>query len=62
MCNHIEVHNFKSILGASSCDTCPEGSKCENATSSPTVCNAGYMAAAGSAACTICANSKYLPV
>lgn len=48
-----------TFLGSTTCDTCPEGKKCENATSTPTDCLAGYVAAAGSSTCTLCANSMY---
>ena len=43
-----------SMTGTTSCTQCPGGSECITASSAPVACGDGFVAAAGSTACTAC--------
>ena len=42
------------MTGTTSCTQCPGGSECITASSAPVACGDGFVAAAGSTACTAC--------
>lgn len=58
-CSACEAGTFSSSsVGSVSCTPCPQGSYCTNATSTALACASGYVAATGSAICTLCATNE----